>query len=547
MITLQARLQIENKEDLEKLYDLMRRYCSAYRYAYNRLLEKKNENDVRKEIQNLFNINSQYAQSAIWEAKALIKSCKERGQNPKKVIFGGRLLFEKLSKKHLTGKRREKIKEKWKEKRQKVLYTVGGRYKKGNANLRLVKNNDDWYLRINVGKKEWIYAKIIRKVKREKDKWIDFIWNLEIAENSEGSYAERYFPYTVRVFSKNGKLYAHISYEEKVPEKLKITKENGIIGIDVNASPFHLALATSSKDGNLLSYKKISLHELINANKNKRKYLEWLIAHKVINYALENNKAIAIEKLEGLKNEKRGSGKAKLRKRLQQFCYRNILEKIKTLAEREGIEIIEVNPFYTSVIGKLKYSPIYNIDKDTAAAFVIARRALGFREEIPKNYEKLINDEDYLSYAITELEEKVEEIKEKKNKEKNKYKRNAIKTELKKLRNELNLLKKHLKNLKSGKREPATQQPVNLGKKQVRGKLSGLLKSWRVLSAALTVPYLEKFLQVNGTCRDFSPLKKLLIKGDWIRAVSRLAPDSGQGRNFYKFGKQLNIFEELVS
>ena len=306
-------------------------------------------------------------------------------------------------------------------------------------------------------------------------------------------------------------------------------------------------MATSSKDGNLLSYKKTSLHELINANKNKRKYLEWLTAHEVINYALENNKAIAIEKLEGLKNERRGSGRAKFRKRLQQFCYRNILEKIKILAKREGIEIIEVNPFYTSVIGKLKYSPIYNIDKDTAAAFVIARRALGFREEIPKNYEKLMNDEDYLNYAVAELEEKVEEIKEKKNKEKNKYKRNAIKTELKKLRNELNLLKKHLKNLKSGKREPATQYPVNLGKKQVRGKLSDLLKSWQVLSAALTVPYLEKFLQVNGTCRDFSPLKKLLIKGDWIRAVSRLVPDSGQGRNFYKFGKQLNIFEKLVS
>ena len=440
MITLQARLQIENKEDLQKLEDLMRRYCSAYRYAYKRLLEKENENDVRKEIQNLFNINSQYAQSAIWEAKALIKSYKERGQNPKKVIFGGRLLFEKLSKKHLTGERRKKLKEKWKEKRQKILYTVGGKYKKGNANLRLVKN-DDWYLRINIGKKEWIYAKIIRKVKREKDKWIDFIWRLEIAENSKGSYAERYFPYTVRVFFKNKKLYAHFSFEEILPEELKITKENGVIGIDVNASPFHLALATSSKDGNLLNYKKINLHELINANKNKRKYLEWLVAHEIINYALENKKAIAIEKLEGLKSERRGSGRAKLRKRLQQFCYRNVLEKIKSLAKREGIEIIEVNPFYTSIIGKLKYSPIYNIDKDTSAAFVIARRALGFKEEIPKNYKNLLKDKDFLNYAIAELEEKVEELKKKKEKEGNKYKRNAIKDELKKKKNELNLLK----------------------------------------------------------------------------------------------------------
>ena len=34
----------------------------------------------------------------------------------------------------------------------------------------------------------------------------------------------------------------------------------------------------------------------------------------------------------------------------------------------------------------LKYAPIYNIDKDVAGAYVIARRGLGFEERLPKNY-----------------------------------------------------------------------------------------------------------------------------------------------------------------
>jgi hypothetical protein len=57
-----------------------------------------------------------------------------------------------------------------------------------------------------------------------------------------------WFPYSVRLKVKNGNIYAFISIEEKLPP-ITIKKDNGIIGIDVNAYPFHLALAFTSKDG----------------------------------------------------------------------------------------------------------------------------------------------------------------------------------------------------------------------------------------------------------------------------------------------------------
>lgn len=46
----------------------------------------------------------------------------------------------------------------------------------------------------------------------------------------------------------------------------------------------------------------------------------------------------------------------------------------------------EVHPAYTSKIGALKYAPQLNLCRHTAAALVIARRGLNFREKIPKNY-----------------------------------------------------------------------------------------------------------------------------------------------------------------
>jgi transposase, IS605 OrfB family, central region len=157
----------------------------------------------------------------------------------------------------------------------------------------------------------------------------------------------------------------------------------------------HLALAFTSKDGNLEKYQSVSLNELLEANSEKRQYLEWQIAHEIIVIAKEENKAIAIENLEKLPKGRRGDGFAKLRIRLQKWSYKRLLEKIEILARRNGIEIKKVNPAYTSVIGKLKYSPQYNIDKDIAGAFVIARRGLGYKEKLPKNYKELLNDIDF--------------------------------------------------------------------------------------------------------------------------------------------------------
>jgi len=94
MITLQCLLEFENEKDKEIVLDLMRRFSSAMRYAYKRLLESKKRKDLKKNISKLFNINTRYSDDAILLAQSMISSYKERGQNPKKIIFGSRKLFE---------------------------------------------------------------------------------------------------------------------------------------------------------------------------------------------------------------------------------------------------------------------------------------------------------------------------------------------------------------------------------------------------------------------------------------------------------------------
>ena len=61
---------------------------------------------------------------------------------------------------------------------------------------------------------------------------------------------------------------------------------------------------------------------------------------------------------------------------LSSFAYRKIIELIKSRSYDKGIEVIEVNPAYTSKIGKFKYQNKYKLTTHQSAAFVIARRGL---------------------------------------------------------------------------------------------------------------------------------------------------------------------------
>ncbi|KKC30077.1 hypothetical protein CDSM653_00862 [Caldanaerobacter subterraneus subsp. pacificus DSM 12653] len=147
--------------------------------------------------------------------------------------------------------------------------------------------------------------------------------------------------------------------------------------------------------------------ELASGSKDKREYFRWQYAHEIVKIAKEKGKAIVIEELEIKERGKRGDFSGRKSRRIRHsFSYKSLLSKIKTLAKREGIEVIEVNPSYTSIIGMLKYAPQYMITKDIAAAYVIARRGLGLQEKIPDNYMKFLN-----ALTVEELEKLKEYVK----------------------------------------------------------------------------------------------------------------------------------------
>jgi len=508
-VSLQFKLELK-REDREKLIQLMRKQSSAIRVAYNMLKELEKEKiknphaQIYQRLRQLFpELPTRYIDSAIYKAKQY--------PTDKPVVFGGKRLFEKLCKNHLTGKAREVLKKQWKELRQGTLISIGSKSDRGNRLTRFEDLNGQIYLRITTGNREFIYAKVLREPSNNKDKWLTFMAML-----LESWQTQSYFPYTVELKLRNGEVYGSVSFELPTPE-VKYTKEKGVIAIDTNASPIHLAIVEVSKTGELLSYKTISLHHLLGLSQNSKDHQEWILAHRIVDLAIQKGKAIAIENLKKLKKGKRGDGKAELRKRLHNWNAKKFLQKLKRVAMLKGVEVVEVNPAYTSIIGMLKYAPQLSIDKDIAGAYVIGRRALGFKEDTPENYEKLLKDKAYLEFALKRYEEREKELRELIEKESNEYKRNALKSELRSVENSKKLLTNLLQSLQG---EPSSCEGAD-GRNPEQGRVAKttLQSAWQVLKVALLFPILGRVLP-----RDLSPLKPILVEGVWDRVRSRLVP-----------------------
>jgi len=345
------------------------------RFAFKRLLEGYQRVELKCRLQSIFDLNSRYVDDAIFMAQQIIDNAKSRGQNPRKIIFGGRKLFERFQSKRLTPEEHERLKAEWKERRQGNLMSRGDRSKGGNLNLRVVRRDDGYYLRVNVGNRQWLMFKMKTAHKR----WQTFA---EVIKRRE--------PYCVQIKKRQGRYHVLISFKEPQPAAA-IGFDKGAIGVDINAFPSRIAWAEIDCTGNLSSYGVINAPQLWNGRANQRNYWCWQIAHRLIRIAKSKEKGIVIEDLKIQDKGIRGDWSGRKSRRIRhQFTYRKLISCLKRAAARHGVAIREVNPAYTSVIGSLKYAPQLSLSKDVAAAWVIARRGLGFCERIPKNYKALL-------------------------------------------------------------------------------------------------------------------------------------------------------------
>jgi len=106
-----------------------------------------------------------------------------------------------------------------------------------------------------------------------------------------------------------------------------------------------------------------------------------------IQYAKKTQKTIVIENLDfqRKKSQLKEQHNPTHSRLLSSFAYSHIKNGLYSRGWKEGVEIAEVNPAYTSVIGRVKFSKRYGLSVHHAAALVIGRRHLKFSERIPSH------------------------------------------------------------------------------------------------------------------------------------------------------------------
>lgn len=153
-------------------------------------------------------------------------------------------------------------------------------------------------------------------------------------------------------------------------------KLSGIIGIDYNNG--FMEAAETDRSGNLIHAQHISLKFHGTGKKAESEMKEKL--SRLVRYAASVRKDIAVEDLDFRKkkaSQRKGENK-RYNKMLHLFDYHRYLFWLENLCAKYGVNLVKVNPAYTSKIGKEKYSKARKLTVHRAAAFVIARKGQGF-------------------------------------------------------------------------------------------------------------------------------------------------------------------------
>ena len=85
---------------------------------------------------------------------------------------------------------------------------------------------------------------------------------------------------------------------------------------------------------------------------------------------------------------------------LSSFAYGKVKAYFLSRGYREGVEIIEVNPAYSSVVGRVKFMERYGLTVHQAAALVLARRSLGCSERIPRRWVCPVGNGVYVAFTL---------------------------------------------------------------------------------------------------------------------------------------------------
>ena len=199
-------------------------------------------------------------------------------------------------------------------------------------------------------------------------------------------------------FKRDGKGWRVFVTTEMMDVPVETDQRRGAIGVDLNAD--HLAVSETDADGNWLKSWRVALVTYGKTSRQAEALIGDAVA-SVVAYAREAGKPIVIEKLDFRQKKSVLEGESrKYSRMLCSFSYGKIKACLLSHGYRQGVEVHQVNPAFSSVIGRVKFMERYGLSVHQAAALVLARRLLGCSERIPRRRVCPVGDGVQVAFSV---------------------------------------------------------------------------------------------------------------------------------------------------
>ena len=433
------------------LFEMMRCFQASKRYAYRRLLERWSKRETLSAMQTLFLRNYRYNEAAYERARQTLASQREllriyvndleakiersqeklenlragkarpRRTSPARaiaalerrieklarrrdfyqghldagtvppIVFGGRKTFRALC-------RGEIPVELWRELRSNGLYCRGqanqhgleGQH--GNANLELIPLDGNLFkLNVYVPPKD---APVGKGIPRRAEDWLKglTVWvpDHQVARLRDHLRAGR--AYSVEIRREGDALKCHITLH--LTRVIEVNEAAGMAGVDLN--PSGMAVTIVWPNGNLRASRWFPCPELEYVSTGRRDHLIGILVRDAIRWIKSfgvNQVAIGRPRFRRTHDTDR-----RFNRMSHNFIRQKMRETFHSRCYREAMWFVEVDEAYTSIIGRFKYAKMYGLSVHQAAALVIARRAMGLRERVPKALARAAGIEAGLSH-----------------------------------------------------------------------------------------------------------------------------------------------------
>ncbi|MBE3519269.1 MAG: transposase [Firmicutes bacterium] len=465
-----------SRGDEDPLVTEMRLFCACMRWAFNRLLEGVSRDEIKKLGQELFGLNSRYADDARLKAQTLLDSqrelleleieetekklgrarkklglamkklakVEEKGATPEvveklrlvvkgrnnrvvslekklaeleahrengtipKVVFGGKKLWKKVCRGLAT-------REEWRAARKNRFYSRGDETKGGNPNIKVTYRQGEFYLAVTISHlSEKLGEDALGRPKMSRAPRVEGrLWLPEKHRDLVRVWLAMKLPYSAElVRTLEGRYIVHLTFDLSRMREPDFAK--GCLALDMN--PDGVALCNINTlgqpepwpegfnipyPGNLGKYEgefQVRLYpngflyfrvpDLAYVSGFRRDYLIGVLAKVVVDIAFFLGKPIALEDLDFGKD--RLDASKKFNRMASNFPFAKMVEAVCRRAVKEGVSFKLVAARHTSTIGYWKYMERYAVPVHCAAALVVGRRAMGFKERVTKELKQLV-------------------------------------------------------------------------------------------------------------------------------------------------------------